>query len=52
MMVQWALACLSRYPIWPVQITLTTNQRAAYEMLTSYGFVERHTLLTMRRRVR
>lgn len=51
-LVVWALAKLSEYPIWPVRVTLTTHQTLAHEVLTSYGFSERSTLLTMRRRVR
>lgn len=51
-LILWALARLQNYPIWPVKVTLSTNQTVAQTTLVAYGFREHHTLLTMRRRVR
>lgn len=51
-LITWALAQLRDYPVWPVKVNLSTNQTAAKETLLDYGFEERHTLLTMRRRMR
>jgi ribosomal protein S18 acetylase RimI-like enzyme len=51
-LVLWALGRIQNYPIWPMKVTLNTNQTAAQATLAAYGFSEHHTLLTMRRRVR
>jgi ribosomal-protein-alanine N-acetyltransferase len=51
-LVNWALAKLQEYPVWPIRVTLNTTQTVAQEALREVGFRERHTLLTMRRRVR
>ncbi len=52
LLIQWALARLEGYPVWPVRVSLSTNQTEAKAALLEYGFEERHTLLTMRRRIR
>lgn len=51
-LVLWALAKLIEYPIWPVKVALNTNQTVAQETLIEHGFIERNTLLTMRRHMR
>ncbi|MCB0112993.1 MAG: GNAT family N-acetyltransferase [Caldilineaceae bacterium] len=51
-LITWALAQLQRYPVWPIKVNLTTSQTAAKDLLLHHGFEERHTLLTMRRRMR
>lgn len=51
-LMNWALAKLQTYPVWPVRATLSTSYTATQDALRRYGFSERHTLLTMRRRVR
>lgn len=51
-LVLWALARIQHYPVWPMKVTLSTNQTVAQATLAAYGFREHHTLLTMRRRVR
>jgi hypothetical protein len=51
-LITWALGQLKHYPVWPVKVNLSTTQRVAKEILLEHGFEERHTLLTMRRRMR
>lgn len=51
-LISWALAQLKHYPVWPIKASLATNQTVAKDLLLEYGFEERHTLLTMRRRMR
>jgi ribosomal protein S18 acetylase RimI-like enzyme len=50
-LARWAVATLSAYPLWPAKATLNLAQEAVRTTLEEYGFVERHTLLTMRRRI-
>jgi ribosomal protein S18 acetylase RimI-like enzyme len=51
-LVRWAVTKLSQYPIWPARVSLNLAQKAARETLEAYGFTERLTLITMRRRIR
>lgn len=47
-LVQWALVTLGDYPRWPISVRLRTDHRAAISEVERYGFVNHHTLLTMR----
>lgn len=49
-LILWALTTLQDYPIWPVHASLSTDNYAALALLIEYGFEERTTLLTLRRR--
>jgi ribosomal protein S18 acetylase RimI-like enzyme len=51
LLLEWALATLSDYPRWPVNLTLNSEHTAALTLASEMGFRTRQTLLTMRRKI-
>ncbi len=47
-LVQWALNIIGDYPVWPINVSISTEHVAAQEALAEAGFAVRRTLLTMR----
>ena len=50
-LIQWALATLQAYPRWPVVVSVNTGHVAALDILQTYHFEPRRTLLTLRKRI-
>ncbi len=52
LLVQWVMATLQAYPLWPVRTSLSTTHQEAKLALEEFGFQTEFTLLTMRRLMR
>lgn len=50
-LVQWALSELQEYPRLPIEIQLSTEYPIAIKTFQQHGFVERDSLLTMRKSI-
>ena len=51
-LIDWALWQLQDYPRWPIRIGVNTGHHSATTYLERCGFVQRRTLMTMRKRLR